>query len=53
MDVDDAIEAVALINPKIAVPIHYNTRPKLKADDQRFAREIMTQNLAVPKVLRP
>ena len=53
MDVDDAIEAVALMNPKIAVPIHYNTRPKLKADDQRFAREIMTQNLAVPKVLRP
>lgn len=53
MDVADAIEAVALIHPKIVVPIHYNTRPKLKADDQRFARDIMTQNLAVPKVLRP
>lgn len=53
MDVTDAIEAIALMKPKFAVPMHYNTRPKLKADDQLFAREIMTQNLAVPKVLRP
>lgn len=53
MDVDDALAAVALFMPKVAVPIHYNTRPKLKADDQRFARECMANNYAVPKVLKP
>ena len=52
MDVEDAITAVAMMRPKIAVPIHYDTRPKIQADDQTFARGVMMHG-SVPKVLKP
>ncbi|MGF1485310.1 MAG: metal-dependent hydrolase [Opitutales bacterium] len=38
MGVGDAIEAVGMLRPRIAVPIHYNTFPVIEADPQRFAR---------------
>ncbi len=53
MDAQDAIIASSMIKSKIVVPIHYNTRPKIKADDMEFAREVMTNRYAVPKVLKP
>ncbi len=53
MDVADAIRAVEMIIPKIVVPIHYSTWPKLKADDQAFARGVMLTPGVVPKVLKP
>lgn len=53
MDTSDALIATHMIKPKIVVPIHYNTRPKIKADDMGFAREVMTNRYAVPKVLKP
>ncbi len=53
MWVDDAIIATSWIQPKYAVPIHYNTRDVIKADDMKFAREVMLGNHAVPKVLKP
>jgi L-ascorbate metabolism protein UlaG (beta-lactamase superfamily) len=45
MDVDDAIEAVALISPRRVIPTHYNVpllwrRRFAPADDQRFKREV-------------
>lgn len=45
MDVDDALEAVKLIEPKIVIPCHYNVplfwiRKFAAADDQRFKREV-------------
>ncbi len=36
MGIDDAVKAVELTNPKIAVPMHYNTFPIIKADPQEF-----------------
>ncbi len=53
MGVEDAIIATDRIRPKYAVPIHYNTRDPITADDMTFAREVMLGNYAVPKVLRP
>ena len=53
MGVKDAVIATSFIKPKIVVPIHYNTRPLIKADATAFAREVMLENLAVPKVLNP
>lgn len=52
MGIEDAIEATGLIKPKIVVPIHYNTRSQIKADDIEFARQVMLAQYAVPKVLR-
>lgn len=53
MWVDDAIIATSFILPKYVVPMHYNTRDKIKADDMDFARRVMLDNYAVPKVLKP
>lgn len=52
MGVDDAVIACSYIAPKIVVPIHYDTFPHIKADPQDFARQIMLENYAVPKVLK-
>ncbi|MDD2452585.1 MAG: metal-dependent hydrolase [Synergistaceae bacterium] len=38
MDVKDAARAVNFIRPEIAVPIHYDTFPVIKADPGEFAR---------------
>lgn len=53
MWVDDAVTATSWILPKYAVPMHYNTREKIKADDMEFARRVMLDSYAVPKVLKP
>lgn len=53
MGVQDAIKAVAMIKPKYAVPIHFNTRPSLKVEPIDFARMVLQENHAIPKVLRP
>jgi L-ascorbate metabolism protein UlaG (beta-lactamase superfamily) len=36
MGVDDAVKAVELANPQVAVPMHYNTFPIIKADPEDF-----------------
>lgn len=52
MGLEDAVEAAHRIGAKTIVPIHYNTRDAIKADDIEFARQIMLHNYGVPKVLR-
>jgi len=37
MDVEDAVKALKLLHPKIAIPMHYNTFDVIKADPQDFA----------------
>lgn len=53
MWVDDALKAAKVIYAKTIVPIHYNTRPSIKADDMEFVRQIMLHKYAVPKILKP
>ncbi|GIN90647.1 hypothetical protein J6TS1_48650 [Siminovitchia terrae] len=36
MGIDDAVQAVEWINPKIVVPIHYNTFPFIVQDAEEF-----------------
>lgn len=52
MGLEDAVEAAHRIGAKTIVPIHYNTRDVIKADDIEFARQVMLHNYGVPKVLR-
>ncbi len=40
MDMWDAVEAAKMIKPKVVVPIHYNTWPVIKADPEKFAKEL-------------
>jgi L-ascorbate metabolism protein UlaG (beta-lactamase superfamily) len=36
MDVEEALEALDIIKPDAAIPMHFNTFSQIKADPQRF-----------------
>lgn len=40
MGIDDAAKAVELLNPKIAIPMHYNTLPVIAADPMEFVSKV-------------
>lgn len=40
MGIDDAVKAVQLVNPRIAIPMHYNTFPLIQADPLLFKSKI-------------
>lgn len=52
MDVDDAIEAVKMIKPKLVVPMHYNTWDIIKADPERFKAEVEKMGIEC-RILKP
>lgn len=39
MDIEDSIEALSLINPKNAIPMHYNTFDLIKANPKEFSSD--------------
>ncbi|HEX7555506.1 MAG TPA: metal-dependent hydrolase [Leptolinea sp.] len=49
----DALRAVKLIQPKVVIPIHYNTFPLLKQDAQAWAKEVEAQTETKTVVLSP
>lgn len=40
MGIDDAVKAVEFVNPKTAIPMHYNTWPIIAADPNEFKRKV-------------
>lgn len=52
MGPDDALEALALLKPRLAVPMHYNTWPVIAQDAAEFARRAEPRGHAV-RVLAP
>lgn len=40
MGIRDAVKAVQLADPRVAIPMHYNTFPVIAADPQEFAQEV-------------
>ncbi|MEE4243312.1 MAG: metal-dependent hydrolase [Desulfopila sp.] len=40
MGIDDAVKAVQLANPLVAVPMHYNTFPVIEADPEVFREKV-------------
>jgi L-ascorbate metabolism protein UlaG (beta-lactamase superfamily) len=44
MGIDDAVKAVELANPTVAVPMHYNTFPVIAADPQIFKSKVEAIN---------
>lgn len=49
MDIDDAIRAVDFVRPKIAIPMHYDTFPVIKADPVEFAKKNNTCETVILK----
>lgn len=40
MGITDAVKAVELANPKVAIPIHFNTFPVIAADPDEFRKKV-------------
>jgi len=40
MGIDDAVKAIEFLNPKLAVPMHYNTFGVIEADPMEFKRKV-------------
>ena len=40
MGIQDAVKAVELANPKVAIPMHYNTFPVIAADPDEFRKKV-------------
>lgn len=53
MGPDDALEAVRLLEPKVVVPIHYDTFDAIRQDVDAFARAVEAATDATCRPLRP
>ncbi len=40
MGITDAVKAVEFVNPKVAIPMHYNTFPVIEADPNEFKMKV-------------
>jgi L-ascorbate metabolism protein UlaG (beta-lactamase superfamily) len=40
MGIDDAVKAIEFLNPKIAIPMHYNTFGVIEVDPREFKRKV-------------
>jgi len=52
MGIRDAAKAVELVRPKLAIPMHYNTFPAIKADPEDFRSQVEVLGMKC-LVLRP
>ena len=53
MGPDDALKAVKMVKPKIAVPCHYNTWPLIQQDAYAWARRVEAETDTKVNVLKP
>ena len=53
MGPDDALRAVKLLEPKVVIPIHYDTFDVIEQDPQAFAARVEAETAARCVVLKP
>ncbi|HEY66102.1 MAG TPA: metal-dependent hydrolase [Caldilineae bacterium] len=53
MGPDDALRAVKLIEPRLVIPIHYNTFDVIRQDPEAWARRVESETDARVKVMKP
>ena len=53
MDVEQAAQAVAMVKPRVVIPMHYDTFDAIKADTKRFEELVKSRTDAQVRVLRP
>jgi len=47
MDIDQAVEATLSIDPKIVIPMHYDTFGGIEADPNEFKEKLNARNPAI------
>ena len=45
MGINDAVKAVELVSPKVAIPMHYNTFPVITADPNEFVKLVKAKGM--------
>jgi L-ascorbate metabolism protein UlaG (beta-lactamase superfamily) len=53
MGPDDALRAVKMLEPKVVIPIHFNTFPLLEQDENAWAERVRKETKTKPVVLKP
>ncbi|MCY4009763.1 MAG: metal-dependent hydrolase [Anaerolineaceae bacterium] len=53
MGIDDSLQAIRFLEPRLAVPMHYNTFPPIEQDVAAWARRVAAETDAQPVVLQP
>ena len=53
MGPDDALRAVKFLEPKVVIPIHYNTFDLLKQDEHAWAERVKKETETEPVILKP
>jgi L-ascorbate metabolism protein UlaG (beta-lactamase superfamily) len=53
MGPEDAVRAVSLLKPAIAIPCHYNTFPVIEQDAEAWAQQVRSKTSAQPVILAP
>jgi L-ascorbate metabolism protein UlaG (beta-lactamase superfamily) len=53
MGIDDAVEAVRLLEPAAVAPMHYNTFDLIAQDPEEFAQKVRAERKAHPYVVAP
>jgi L-ascorbate metabolism protein UlaG (beta-lactamase superfamily) len=53
MGPDDAVEAIRLLGPQVALPTHYDTWPPIRQDAAAWARRVREATGADARVLQP
>ena len=47
MNVDEALKALKIVNPELAIPMHFNTFDQIKADPQEFKQKAEKKGFTV------
>jgi L-ascorbate metabolism protein UlaG (beta-lactamase superfamily) len=53
MGIPGSLRAIGLLNPKVVIPMHYNTFPPIMQDVTEWARRVQNETDAQPVVLDP
>ena len=53
MGPDDALRAVKFLEPKVVIPIHYNTFDLLKQDEHAWAERVQRETKTEVVLLKP
>jgi L-ascorbate metabolism protein UlaG (beta-lactamase superfamily) len=53
MGPEQALEAIKLLKPEIAIPSHYNTWAPIQQDPELWAKEVQNQTTSKPLVFQP